>query len=79
MGVCTGAIMFALWIAVRELRNIARRLGPGAAAGARRSRGQAGAAAGDAGAAAPGDQPARAAGEPQTTAGAVRRAATVAG
>jgi len=28
MGVCTGAIMFALWIAVRELRNIARRLGP---------------------------------------------------
>jgi hypothetical protein len=30
MGVCTGAIMFALWIAVRELRNIARRLGPGA-------------------------------------------------
>ena len=31
MGVCTGAIMFALWIAVRELRNIARRLGPGAA------------------------------------------------
>lgn len=30
MGVCTGAIMFALWIAVRELRNVARRLGPGA-------------------------------------------------
>ena len=27
MGVCTGAIMFALWIAVRELRNIARGLG----------------------------------------------------
>ena len=31
MGVCTGAIMFALWIGVRELRNIARRLGPGTA------------------------------------------------
>ena len=30
MGVCTGAIMFALWMAVRELRNIARRLGLGA-------------------------------------------------
>jgi hypothetical protein len=30
MGVCTGAIMFALWIAVRELRDVARRLGPGA-------------------------------------------------
>lgn len=29
MGVCTGAIMFALWIAVRELRSIARRLGTG--------------------------------------------------
>ena len=28
MGVCTGAIMFALWIAVRELRNVARGLGP---------------------------------------------------
>jgi hypothetical protein len=28
MGVCTGAIMFALWIAVRELRNVARRLAP---------------------------------------------------
>lgn len=28
MGVCTGSIMFALWIAVRELRNVARRLGP---------------------------------------------------
>ena len=31
MGVCTGAIMFALWIAVRELRNIARGLGGEAA------------------------------------------------
>lgn len=30
MGVCSGAIMFALWVAVRELRNIARRLGLGA-------------------------------------------------
>lgn len=28
MGVCTGAIMFALWIAVRELKNVAGRLGP---------------------------------------------------
>jgi hypothetical protein len=27
IGVCTGAIMFALWVAVRELKNIARRLG----------------------------------------------------
>lgn len=31
MGVCTGVITFALWVAVRELRSIARRLGPGAA------------------------------------------------
>ena len=30
MGVCTGAIMLALWIAVRELKTIARRLGAGA-------------------------------------------------
>jgi hypothetical protein len=29
MGVCTGAIMIALWMAVRELKNIARRLGAG--------------------------------------------------
>jgi hypothetical protein len=29
MGVCTGAIMLGLWMAVRELRNIARRLGNG--------------------------------------------------
>ncbi|WP_065756846.1 hypothetical protein [Bradyrhizobium paxllaeri] len=28
-GICTGAIMFALWVAVRELKNIARRLGAG--------------------------------------------------
>jgi hypothetical protein len=28
---CTGAIMLGLWMAVRELQNIARRLGPGAA------------------------------------------------
>lgn len=28
---CTGAIMLALWMVVRELKNIARRLGPGAA------------------------------------------------
>ncbi|MEH2535676.1 hypothetical protein V1277_005026 [Bradyrhizobium sp. AZCC 1588] len=27
IGVCTGAIMLALWIAVRELKNVARRLG----------------------------------------------------
>lgn len=31
MGVCTGTVMFALWILVRELKNIARRLGDGAA------------------------------------------------
>src|SRR5262245_46365787 len=29
IGVCTGAIMFALWVAVRELKNIARQLGAG--------------------------------------------------
>jgi hypothetical protein len=29
IGFCTGAIMLALWMAVRELKNIARRLGPG--------------------------------------------------
>ncbi|SDP20452.1 hypothetical protein [Afipia sp. GAS231] len=29
MGVCSGAIMIALWMAVRELKNIARRLGAG--------------------------------------------------
>ncbi|ANW00729.1 hypothetical protein [Bradyrhizobium icense] len=29
IGVCTGAIMLALWIAVRELKNIAQRLGAG--------------------------------------------------
>ncbi len=29
MAVCTGVIMLALWMAVRELKNIARRLGPG--------------------------------------------------
>src|SRR3954454_14226440 len=28
-GVCTGALMFGFWIAVRELRNIAQRLGAG--------------------------------------------------
>src|SRR6266568_4333815 len=27
--VCTGAMMLALWMAVRELKNIARRLGTG--------------------------------------------------
>ena len=31
MGVCTGAIMFGLWAAVRELKTIGRRLGAGAA------------------------------------------------
>ena len=29
IGVCTGAIMLALWMTVRELKNIARRLGAG--------------------------------------------------
>ena len=29
IGVCTGAIMFGLWMAVRELKNIAYRLGAG--------------------------------------------------
>lgn len=31
-GVCTGAIMLGLWMTVRELKNIARRLGAGMAA-----------------------------------------------
>jgi len=31
---CTGVMMLGLWIAVRELKNIARQLGPGLAAGA---------------------------------------------
>lgn len=31
IGVCTGAIMLGLWMAVRELQNIARRLGGGVA------------------------------------------------
>ena len=31
IGVCTGAIMLGLWMTVRELKNIARRLGAGAA------------------------------------------------
>ncbi len=29
IGVCTGAIMLGLWMAVRELKNIAWRLGAG--------------------------------------------------
>ncbi|MEO8319262.1 MAG: DUF308 domain-containing protein [Bradyrhizobium sp.] len=29
IGVCAGAIMFALWMAIRELKSIARRLGGG--------------------------------------------------
>src|SRR5262245_50368713 len=29
MGFCTGVIMLALWMAVRELKNIARRIGTG--------------------------------------------------
>ena len=29
IGVCTGAIMFGLWMAVRELKNVAYRLGAG--------------------------------------------------
>jgi hypothetical protein len=32
IGVCTGAIMLGLWMAVRELKNIARRLGSGISA-----------------------------------------------
>ena len=31
IGVCTGAVMLGLWMAVRELQNIARRLGGGVA------------------------------------------------
>jgi hypothetical protein len=31
IGVCTGMLMFAFWTTVRELKNIARRLGAGAA------------------------------------------------
>src|SRR4029077_12114120 len=31
IGVCTGAIMLGLWMALRELKTIARRLGAGAA------------------------------------------------
>jgi hypothetical protein len=33
MAACTGMLLIGLWMAVRELKNIARRLGPGAAAG----------------------------------------------
>src|SRR6478672_2797928 len=33
LGVCTGAIMLALWMVVRELKGIARRLGTGALQG----------------------------------------------
>src|SRR3954465_8563295 len=29
IGVCTGALMFGFWITVRELKNIAQRLGAG--------------------------------------------------
>jgi hypothetical protein len=32
IGVCTGAIMLGLWMAVRELKNVARRLGAGVSA-----------------------------------------------
>src|SRR6267142_423693 len=32
---CTGLVMLGLWLVVRELRNIARRLGPAAATAAR--------------------------------------------
>ncbi len=32
IGVCTGAIMLGLWMAVRELKNVARRLGTGISA-----------------------------------------------
>jgi len=32
LGVCTGAIMLGLWMAVRELKNVARRLGAGISA-----------------------------------------------
>ena len=44
IGVCTGAIMLALWIAVRELKNIARRLGAGVPEARGEARGEAGAA-----------------------------------
>ena len=43
IGVCTGAIMLGLWMAVRELKNIARRLGAGVPSA---RRGAAGTAAG---------------------------------
>ena len=42
IGFCTGAIMLALWMTVRELKNIARRLGSGAfGAGVPEARGEA--------------------------------------
>ncbi|MBR1274680.1 DUF308 domain-containing protein [Bradyrhizobium sp. AUGA SZCCT0283] len=42
IGVCTGAIMLALWMTVRELKNIARRLGSGVpGAGVPEARGEA--------------------------------------
>jgi len=58
MGVCTGAIMFALWIAVRELRNIARGLGGEAAIRPVLPSGEMGALASEEGVLPPGwDQP----------------------
>jgi hypothetical protein len=42
IGICTGAIMLALWMTVRELKNIARRLGSGVlGAGVPEARGEA--------------------------------------
>ncbi len=39
--VCTGAMMLALWIAVRELKNISRRLGTGVPEARGEARGEA--------------------------------------
>jgi hypothetical protein len=41
IGFCTGAIMLGLWMTVRELKNIARRIGPGVPEGRGEARGEA--------------------------------------
>jgi len=41
IGVCTGAIMLALWVTVRELKNIARQLGSGVPEARGEARGEA--------------------------------------
>ena len=41
IGVCTGVIMLALWVVVRELKNIARRLGTGLPEASGEARGEA--------------------------------------